>query len=281
MTEINCINMCEISSAFFQSKDSINKIFLECINKNIFSECNRIYIGSNFCGQYFVNLSDKDIKVLYEYCKINNITLTLVLPIVPETLLYSTKRKIDSITNLTIDVLDEITVNDFGMLKYIHNIDSKYINLGRLFFKDKRDQRIRDNSDLNKRPFLFPEGVQYLTYMYNIHGIEIDGYNDVFDFNGLPEQLKLGIHYPYIFTTTGHICEFASVGKNTEEKFRPNNDCQKQCFERFIEYKTSAKYVYWKFGRTVYYEKSFPKILGVKSFRKIYFPMLYYGRGDL
>ena len=81
---------------------------------------------------------------LIKFAKDWNLKLTLVLPIFSEKDLKLAKKKIIKILQNSKSVIDEVTVNDFGMLTYIQSKFDKKVNLGRLFFKDPRDVRVNE-----------------------------------------------------------------------------------------------------------------------------------------
>jgi len=87
-----CLNLCDILLCD-KLLDIGLKDFIENIFKNNKQTAERIYIGSNFCSQYF--LSSKYWNTLFEYLQDKDFHLTLVLPIFSEKDLQKGKDKLD------------------------------------------------------------------------------------------------------------------------------------------------------------------------------------------
>ena len=79
---------------------------------------------------------------LFYYAKHNNMKLTLVIPVFSEKDINISKKVISEIISSSEEIIDEVTVNDLGMLFYIKEKFNIKINLGRLFFKEPRDLRV-------------------------------------------------------------------------------------------------------------------------------------------
>ena len=84
MQKTECISLCEIMHDLYQKEPNVEKLIDRACKEAGFSKCERIYFGSSFCGQYFLNMSRKEINLLVEACKKQNIKLTMVLPIFTE-----------------------------------------------------------------------------------------------------------------------------------------------------------------------------------------------------
>ena len=128
-----CLNLCEI----------INFSFIEKIIDNVKNNytIERIYIGSYFCSSFFLNSNYDNIFKIINNNFINP-KITLVIPVFTEKYLIKGKDKIDELANSK--EIDEITVNDYGMLEYINEKYNIKINMGRIFFKDYRDPRYEE-----------------------------------------------------------------------------------------------------------------------------------------
>lgn len=63
--------------------------------------------------------------------------MTLVIPVFSEKDLEKGKKLLTELMDTYGDLIDEITVNDIGMLAYVKKLFDKKINLGRLFLKTK------------------------------------------------------------------------------------------------------------------------------------------------
>lgn len=101
----------------------------------------RLYAGSNFCSKYFLNQPQGLWREAFSLCRSERIAATLVIPVVPQRDLFGVCRLMDELLDSYGDVIDEITVNDVGMLAYCRECCGRSLNLGRLFFKEPRDPR--------------------------------------------------------------------------------------------------------------------------------------------
>lgn len=101
----------------------------------------RLYVGSNFCSKYFLGQSRALWREAFSLCRSERIAATLVVPVVSQRDLFAVCRLMDELLDSYGDVIDEITVNDVGMLAYCRECCGRALNLGRLFFKEPRDPR--------------------------------------------------------------------------------------------------------------------------------------------
>ena len=189
MKIIPCVNDCDILEQVIKTNDMDTKI-------------ERIYIGSYFCGNYFLHIKLEDIKTLLSHYK-DKIRVTLVLPMFSQHHLEQGKRKLSYILENSKNVIDEITVNDYGMLSYIRNTYDIKINLGRLFMKDYRDPRYGEYFQQVLKPKIFTNYLAELCRKYGIEGMEFDPTHQVIDFSKAPKNISIGIHTPLCYLTTG------------------------------------------------------------------------------
>ncbi|MDO5520448.1 MAG: hypothetical protein Q4G58_08150 [bacterium] len=271
-----CINLCELLKHIEVSGISLEQIIHSAEKTLNTNSISRIYIGSYFCSQYFMHLTEADCKDVLEYVNQHNGKVTLVIPIVTEKNLKKVKLRIDSFINYFGAVMDEITVNDYGMLEYIYNKYKLKLNLGRLFMKDYRDPRYPEYFKGPFRPRVFTSYIRSIVEKYEIHAMEFDPTHKELDFAEKPEGVLIGLHTPYCYMTTGQICEYSSVDKDIKDKFRPNPDCDVECLSHHIEYdleeiEEERKFI--RFGRTVYFENKDCKVLGLTDMRVIYLPL--------
>lgn len=229
-----------------------------------------IYIGSYFCSQYFINIDF--VEHIESFCAAHNCSIVLVVPVISQKDLWKAKDKIgDLIQNLPID---EITVNDFGMFEYISKNYSIPVNFGRLFFKDTRDFRISDyyKNELNPS---FLEAISIYRDLYRLNGIELDPTAQILNLIGV-DGIQISLHEPFCYLTTGNICEFASIQKPINKKFRPNLHCERTCLHVFEKYEQVNHMVpnekIYRIGRAIYFYTESPTIHCNQSIRKIYFP---------
>lgn len=265
---IKCINLCDILS--------LERLHDENMAKRISAYCGqysitRFYIGSYFCQKFFLKGCRED--ALAELIALLNIkSVTLVIPVVSQQDLGGAKKAIKrALANKELRI-DEITVNDFGMLYYIASTYSDIpLNLGRLFFKDARDARIPDL-------YYGTTSISLLSHLeddypgFNIRGIEIDCCSSSIRLEG---QRNVALHTPLTYVTTGNICKFASIHKEIDQKFRPNSECKMECLTNAEQYnpsKNNTDVYYYRIGRAVYMNNP-PNIHTDSPIeREIYFP---------
>ena len=238
-------------------------------------EVKRIYAGSAFCSQYFLHINWWEL--LLAECRNRRWNLTLTLPVFSQKDLKRGKERIREILAQGSDVIDEITVNDVGMLYYISGEWNGKINLGRLFFKDARDIRVREYDERTVTPNLLASWESHPLGDVQIHGIELDRVSRRIDLTGCPlPGVILGVHSPFCYMSTGNICKFASIHKEMKYKFRPNTSCAMECAGIYEHYRSKfdgkdADII--RFGRTIYYLKNDCEVIGKEVGRDIYFPV--------
>ena len=273
MKQLNCLNLCEILP-YLMKKRSIQEILTDARKLAQFTTCGRLYVGSSFCGKYFLHQSDTTLTELSARCNKEDMKVTLVLPPFSEGDLEAGKHKISQIMECCKDTIDEITVNDFGMLPYVKENYNIAINLGRLFMKDYRDPRYTEYFEIPWRPKMFTTYLKRVLKEYSIYSCEFDLTHKVMDFSKVPKDIVPGLHVPYCYQTVGRICEYGSISKDIAKKFRTNDDCDEKCVENYIEYALpdeNLKYI--RFGRTVYFKHPGYDVRGLRECRVIYFPI--------
>ena len=218
------LNLCDLYYSLDENK--IKEIIL-MVEKKFQSQIKYLYFGSYFCPNYFLTLSNELLD------KFNDYIIYLVIPICSENTLDSVKKKINFLH------ANYYVVNDFGMLNYLKN---KKMILGRLFFKDVREPRIKDH----KFGFTITNEIKRLINDYKIVEVESEALS----------------HFPYKNISSCHICEYASISKEINKKFRANDTCKIDCSRAFIEYDN-----YLKLGKGIYYLDD----LDIKN--GIYFPV--------
>lgn len=272
---IFCLNLCEISAQSSSSSETIQELF-QNIEKDRNVKIERVFIGSSFCSQYFINFSSW-VKAV-DFCRKKNIKITLVVPVFSESDLFIGKKKIDKILSESNEIIDEVTVNDIGMLSLFQAKKKLKINIGRLFFKDPRDCRVPAYTKLELSPQLLScIGNQYLE-KYNFNGIELDPTNEILNLSAAqPYNYSVAIHFPFCYTTTGNVCKFASIHKSIEKKFRPNTKCGMECL-KIVDYysghvvQTDCDPTLIRIGRTLYFKNDNVTFVGKQPDRIIYFP---------
>lgn len=266
---IECLNLCDIQKSLFDALKSLPKIVSLLCENNI-TQLQRIYFGSYFCGNYFCNMDMGQIDAIVHYSRLNKISLTIVIPIVSESLLHKTKERFSQIICKHGSYIDEVTVNDIGMQNYIINNYSLKLNIGRMLIKWSRDCRYQNLCNQIIVPDLnIPQHLKG-----RVNSVEYDLIRDTINFVNYPESIIPSIHFPYVYLTVGQICEYASIPYALSKKFRPNCICNQECSKVYITY-TNQYGNYERIGRAILYKSNFMHLLNAKSYRKIYFPFDY------
>ncbi|MCD7951290.1 MAG: hypothetical protein LUG12_13735 [Erysipelotrichaceae bacterium] len=270
-----CINMCDIFHMTVINENQFAS-FMNYLIEIMPKKPNRIYMGSYFCSQYFLRFNGY--LQIIEYCQNNNLHITLVIPILSQKDLKTGKKRIENICQQAGNVIDEITVNDIGMLKYFQNKNYQ-VNLGRLFFKTPRDCRVSDYTNAT----IVPELVSNLNLEFwqkeNLNDIELDPTNKSIDISILKENtLSVGLHIPYCYMTTGNICKFASIHKDIEYKFRANATCRLECMHIYEAYNghnnlDEINPTIERYGRTLFFKNEQINVIGNDISKYIYFPI--------
>lgn len=259
MREIQCINLCDI----FERAD---KTGIDISNYE------RIYIGSYFCGKYFQHINPEAIKLRLEKSG-SKAPVTLVIPMSGQNDIERVKEATYKIVSTLCDYIDEITVNDYGMLEYICSTYKYPVNIGRLLMKDYRDPRYEDYYAQTIKPKIFTSFFDRLRENHNITGVEFDPTHQGIDLSKAPCDLNLAVHTPFCYITVGQTCEFASINKSVEYKFRPNSKCGKECTDYSVTYHADEGLQLYRVGRAIYFRNEDCKILSDREFRSIYFPI--------
>ncbi len=256
-----CLNLCEIIST-----KNINEKDVLCTLTNLISQHQRVYVGSYFCSQYFLKCNIY--KIIYDIAKEKGSGMTLVIPVFSEKDLEKGKKLLTELMDTYGDLIDEITVNDIGMLAYVKKLFDKKINLGRLFFKDQRDARVPDYYERTITPNL----LTYMEYLDSISLVELDRTNRRVELCNV-KDVEVAMHIPFCYMTTGNICKFASINKVVESKFRPNCSCNQECasvYEKTPVSNDEQISELYRIGRTIYHYNN--DIVENDISRIIYFP---------
>lgn len=270
MSAVCCVNLCETLSLSNRRTDTLEEIVARTCNQACFTECSRLYVGSYFCSYYFLSLNDTFFDEMLQFCLAYEVKITLVIPIFTPSDLERGKARIVHLITDYADCIDEVTVNDYGMLTFLKDYEIIRISLGRLFMKDSRDPRYRDCFFTASSPQIFSSQLDSLIEQYDIAGMEFDPTHYLLDFSHNTSDLTIAIHLPYCFMSTGHICEFASRNLSADTKFRPNQPCARECLETHNRYRTESGANLIKFGRSVYYENPACLASNLENYRIVF-----------
>lgn len=233
----------------------------------------RIYIGSSFCPIYFI-FSDIYPMVL-DYCSKRNLKVSLSIPVFNESLLQQGKEKLCQLIETGKGVIDEVIVNDVGMLRYVSENFNVHVVLGRLFFKDPRDGRITSFIERTA-------GFSLLTYpdfinQDKIIGIELDPIADVLNLSSIGDYHGVVmLNGPYCYMSVGMICKYGSVHKPIDKKFRPSTSCGFECkhiVEIHSDHHRPLNKKLIRAGRAIYYYQPKVNTIGRLADRHLYFPL--------
>ena len=76
----------------------------------------RLYVGSNFCSQYFLRQPMSLWSEAFALCRQRGMAATLVVPVVSQRDLASACSLVEELLNSHGDMIDEITVNDLSLI---------------------------------------------------------------------------------------------------------------------------------------------------------------------
>lgn len=216
-------NLCDREFDYIQAKDV--------------AEYDRIVVGSYSCFNYFQLLTARDIDL-------SKRKFDIVIPTIPQ--MQLNKCCNEKILNL-IEKAHSVVVNDYGMLSLMYDrVDNKKIRLGRCFIKDYRDSRYPEYDRSYHKGYIQSQMEILKKLGYEISSIESDIISSDYDLSDL-ENIEVYYHFPFRIVSMSHICEFAAIGKEIEQKFIPDDCCSAQC----LQYSYTGNGLY-KYGRGVY-----------------------------
>lgn len=270
MNKIACLNLADRMNGIYEKDATFSRMLNDAKKKSGYDRFERVYVGSSFCAQYFLRASKEMMTALKLFCEKERTKITLVLPMFSQKYITAGKQKIEQLLACGSDSIDEITVNDFGMMEYVKKQYEIAMNLGRLLSKDYREKRYEEYFNTTLEPKLFNN--VFLDYIkaYPIQGMELDATHHTIDLRSVPEQYIIGIHYPYCYQTVGNICETASSYKELSHKFRPNAPCDMECESMTFQYMDEENNEYLKRGRSVFFTNEDCNIIGRDEIRLIY-----------
>lgn len=268
MTGIECLNLCEILSYIVQHYSSLSKFSEELPYKDF----RRIYIGSYFCFNQFFHSVSAAKKWFFDECRGNSLKITLVVPVFPEHMLEKAVDVICSLCNENSDIIDELTVNDYGMLEMMSGKASISLNIGRLMVKYSRDNRYQELLHRSYDNGFCTDWIKELAIKYGIRCFEYDNTHGVMNISNSIGVIP-ALHFPYCYETVGIVCEFASVNRQITSKFRAEGECLGECTETFSYCILPEKQEVIKIGKTVYFRNDLKKLSEIdKNYRLIYTP---------
>lgn len=290
-----CVSLCEATPPDATADDLEALMAGACADAG-FPYCERIYVGSYFCDDYFCALgsglpggtlhgsgpSSNNLHgsgfhdAMRELCLRHGLRATLVVPIFGQTLLEEGERAIAETMERFGDVYDEIVANDVASFLNLDARFGKRMGIGRLFSKEPRDVRIETMMERHATPELSAEAMECAAAVKR-NGtapvVELDPVAAVVDASRILEEAPgatIAVHLPLCYATTGRNCTVASTDLPIEEKFRPGRRCALECLDTRQRWRTGEGASYLKHGRTFFFENPSCAIAGTPAWRIIY-----------
>ena len=294
-----CVSLCETAPPD-ASCDELEQMLAVTCQEAGFPYCERIYIGSYFCENYFLGLFDTFFESVRLLCQRYDMRATLVLPIFGQAFLERAAHRAPEVLIGFRDVIDEIVVNDVASFAdasrwLAGHCDRLFpigvtdepahpwpdrerqprLGLGRLFSKELRDARYAEMFERTSKPAYSAEATACL-HMQNDFApdmrplVEIDPTSAIVDVSELAARAEIAIHLPLCYATTGRNCGPASIDEPEFEKFRLGQGCSRHCLRMVQGYLTDEGARYIKHGRTYYFENPACQLVGTDSWRLVY-----------
>lgn len=271
--QIECtLDLCDIYERKL-SHAGLNKVIKDGCHDAGFDYCDRLYIGSHFCSNYF-DMMDPE-----QYMILNSVRykLSLVIPITTQVNLEKVKQKLHVLIKV-LPGIDEIIVNDYGMIKWVKENTFLNIRLGRLFTKTLRDPRYEQRNveyDITgfQRSMIRQFGITGIEYDSAIPLAEDKGIGTDRVYKSIPKDINCSLYRPYSYLSVGQVCEYASIGKTMDKKFTPNAKCCRQCHKYAIEYKMKETEKFVRLGRAILISANRVVPLSRESYRDVFFPL--------
>lgn len=206
-----------------------------------------LYVGSYFCDRYFCSTPEGVWEAAFALAGTFREGAVLVVPTPSQAQLARTKAIVLRLAEKFAGLIREIVLNDYAMLRWAQEaLPGLPRWCGRTMSKDLRDPRYPRPSQEVK---LLETAEQGGLWGLEVLGVEADLLNPP----ALPAErrLLLAVHLPLACVTVGRLCEFGSIGKPLEEKFRLSGSCSRQCTANWLTYENRG-YSFLKFGRAVY-----------------------------
>lgn len=269
----NSLDLCEIMPALRRKNISIREIYNSYSWR--YGEINRIYVGTSFCGELFIKTILEDMEYIAS-CFGNKIRVNLTIPVFTESCFIQGKSIINTLLDKFADLIDEITVNDIGIYNYVLNYSKYKVFLGRLLRRVARDSRYKDYNEL----MTDVEYDEKIAFGEQISGLEIDINTKKLNFSKFPTSILPVIHFPFVFVTTGQICDFAALNSNIYEKFVSEEKCSTECQRLFLKYVTEYKQTYYRLGKAIYFKCDGFEVRNCNVYRVLLFPFEYWEKSN-
>jgi len=276
-----CINLCETTRPDATPYDVEEIVGRACRDAG-FPHCERVYVGSYFCENYFCWLESAFHESVRVFCERHDVKATLVVPIAGQAFLDRMDLRIAEALGSFGSLYDEVVVNDVARFFDLREQYPQRVGLGRLFSKEMRDARVSSLMERCALPTLSAEARECMMELRTGDAsegpvvsplIELDPVSEVVDASGILAEApdaQIALHLPYCFATTGRNCAPASIDERLEEKFRLGRGCSQQCLRIDQDYFTDEGVAYVKHGRTLFFENPGCALAGTPAWRVVY-----------
>ena len=274
MQSIPACSVADVAAAARPRGFSLSQLVERPLQEAGRSSVERLYVGSTFCSQYFLRQPRRVWREAFALCRRLGVPATLVVPVFSQKDLAAGCERIDRLVYGFGDVVDEITVNDVGMLAFCVERYGCSVNAGRLFSKEPRAPRYVRLFE-ERHTVAIPALLTEVFRRGEVRGIEIDPTHAALDLaplSGLMPHIQVGVHVPYCYLTTGALCELASVHRPMRQKFRPNAPCSLECARCAVGYELPSGVRMLRWGRTVLFPNHDCLISEGEEFRMIVTP---------
>ncbi len=212
-----------------------NALFITQIEnlKYLTPDFKRVHFGVEFCERLLPPAAE--VRDMLTEVAGRGIPFTLVTPYVTEDGLQKVEKLLELLPEAA-----EVVFNDWGVFRLLHE---KYPQLvpvmGRMLTKIKRGPRIMNFTDKLPKDALehmrstnlgVPRYTQFL-FANNIRRAELDNPLQGLDFSGIPGELKLSLHIPFVYVSTTRFCLTANCDDAEKKGFIGVFPCGKQCKE--------------------------------------------------
>lgn len=264
------LNLCDI---FGRLKQSTSNALTALLDRVPYKVIDRLYLGSYYCCNYFLQSQTEILEEILDFAKKSNRKVTLVVPPVFEKDFDRVCTKALRLIECYAQVIDELTINDFGALEFFSKNVNVKINYGRTMAKDSRDIRYEDFFQSTSTPRVFEPFYEKLLSSYQVGCVELDCTHATIKIPEHKESLSVAVHIPYCYASIGSICEFAAVHRDGYNKFLYAGSCRCECNNMMIQCTYEENYNYLRLGRSVQYENSSCIIDATQPYRVIYTPV--------
>lgn len=293
-----CVNLCGLKwpAAKTGSEDGLVALVRSIVREASFDGIDRLYAGSSFCAAAFGHSAGRSaLASLARACEALHVPCTLTVPAATEIELPALKRSMENALALC-PAIDEVTVNDYGMLDWMANRTALRLNIGRLFSRDLRDPRYEGGFPDCYRPALIPEALEAIMGEYSqVGGIELDPAGLTVDISAAPALATVAVHVPYLFATTGKHCSVAPARPGGVPA-SSGDACAQECCGSMVTHclfpqvqgdapaegggqmgdgvvgEGARELYYLKRGKTVYVLNDGVRVTGQRPYRLVYTP---------